>query len=154
MVFCQCGLESEYDKFGMLNAVRRSGADQKSSERLSYTVHQLDRLQRKGLEDLCKTAGGCSLFEDSVTESFVDENHQAAESRNIVLKGYTDRFTAGDDSVPFEKITGISINRRNLLLVHVADMPGHLEFKGPGSFNALKYLYLYRSVCGSRNGLL
>ena len=154
MVFCECGLKAEYDKFGMLNAVQHPGLDQNSSERRSYTVHELDRLQRKGLDDLCRTGGYCSFFEDCVTERFVDENHQVTESRSIVLKGYIDRFAADGYSIPFEKITGISINQRNLLLVHVADVPGHLEFKGPGTFNALKYLYLYRSVCGSLNGLL
>ena len=140
---CGCGFSAEFDEYGMVKTSQGS-----------YTVPELDEKQKKIIAEICKSSANACLFSDEVKEQFVNEKHKAADSRTVTFCAYSDRFIAGDMVIPFEKITGISINQRNLLLLHIADMPGHWEFSGSPSFNALKYLYLYRAVCGSQNGLL
>lgn len=140
---CGCGFTAEFDEYGMVKTSQGS-----------YTVPELDEKQKRIIAEICKTPADVCLFSDEIKEQFINEKHKAADSRTAVFCAYSDRFIAGDMVIPFERITGISINQRNLLLLHIADMPGHWEFSGSPSFNALKYLYLYRAVCGSQNGLL
>lgn len=140
---CECGFSAEYDEYGMLNSPQQS-----------YTITELDIKQRKRIEKLCKEAGKEILFEDNVFFQHISEKHESEKAVKSVLRAYRDRLSAGDTVIPFEKITGIAVNQRNLLLIHTGDMPGHYEFTGEPSFSALKYLYLYRTICGSRNGLL
>lgn len=140
---CGCGFTAEFDEYGVLKTSQGS-----------YTVPELDEKQKRIIEKICKKPSDVCLFSDEVKERFINEKHKADDSRNVVFCAYSDRFIAGDMVIPFEKITGISINQRNLLLLHITDMSGHWEFSGSPSFNALKFLYLYRAVCGSQNGLL
>lgn len=140
---CGCGFTAEFDEYGMVKTSQGS-----------YTVPELDEKQKRIIAEICKTPADVCLFSDEIKEQFINKKHKAADSRTAVFCAYSDRFIAGDMVIPFERITGISINQRNLLLLHIDDMPGHWEFSGSPSFNALKYLYLYRAVCGSQNGLL
>lgn len=140
---CECGFMAEYDEYGMLN-----------SSQQSYTITELDQKQRDKIEKLCKENGGDIFFEDEVYFQLINEKHGLEKTEMVVLSAYRDRFSVGETVIPFEKITGIAINQRNLLLIHTSDISGHYEVSGEASFNALKYLYLYRTICGSRNGLL
>lgn len=140
---CECGFRAEYDEYGMLNAPQQT-----------YTIKELDQKQREKIEKLCKAAGENSLFGDEVRFQLINEKHELEKTGPAKLRAYRNRLSVGETVIPFEKITGIAINRRNLLLIHTADIPGHCEISGEAAFNALKYLYLYRTVCGSRNGLL
>ena len=142
-LFCECGFKAEYDEYGMLNSPQRS-----------YTITELDRRQREKVGELCREAGEGVVFEDGVFIQRINKDHEPEKLRPAVLSAYRDRFAVGETVIPYEKITGISINQRNLLLIHVEDCPGHFEISGEPAFNALKYLYLFRAVCGSRNGLL
>ena len=140
---CGCGFKAEYDEYGMINSPQQS-----------YTITELDRKQRNKIEKLCKEEEEDFFFEDKIDLQLINENHELEKTETVVLNAYRDRFSAGETVIPFEKITGIGINQRNLLLIHTSDITGHYEVKGEGFFNALKYLYLYRTICGSRNGLL
>lgn len=140
---CECGFKAEYDEYGMINAPQRS-----------YTISELDRKQREKLEKLCQEESTDILFEDKIIFRLINENHEIEKTETVGLSAYRDRLVVGETVIPFSKITGIAINRRNLLLIHFDGIPGHCEITGEAAFNALKYLYLFRTVCGSYTGVL
>ena len=162
-IFCECGFDAYYNEYGWLEC----------SSGKQYTITELDEDQRNYLADLVSEQCGSSsapelesdickepstaedsLFSDNADFSIINENHELKQKTNIKLRAFKNRFCLGDTILPFEKIRGIAINQRNLLLIHVDGIKGHYELSGSIGFNALKYLYLYRAVCGSRNGLI
>ncbi|MCF0150974.1 MAG: 1-acyl-sn-glycerol-3-phosphate acyltransferase [Firmicutes bacterium] len=141
--FCDCGFDAVMDPYGYLH----EGAD-------TYTVTQLDEAQKEWLQQNLPKEPSESLFTDKVTLQTVDADHRIADERTVTLTAYADRLTAGTLTIPYEQISGMAINQRNLLLVHLEGRKEHLQCKGPVSFNALKYLYLYRLVCPNEGGVL
>lgn len=142
-LMCECGYSAEYDEYGYLR-----GDDGRID-----TITALDRDQRDYIEAMdCST--GAPLFEDTVNCETVASDHSVVASRSVRLTAFGDRFVIGEDVVPFENILGMAINQRNLLLLHTGNSETHFECGGPRGFNALKYLYLFRSVKGSINGIL
>ena len=149
--FCDCGFDSVMDAYGILNDGENT-----------YTVTQLDESQQTYLKDLLDSAEAASsrpqadqlLFQDQVTMETVGENHDIVKTEPVTLTAYKDRLTAGSLNMPLEQISGLAINQRNLLLVHLEGQKEHLQFRGPVSFNALKYLYLHRTVCPTAGGTL
>ena len=131
------------DPYGYLH----EGAD-------TYTVTQLDEAQKEWLQQNLPKEPSESLFTDKVTLQTVDADHRIADEQTVTLTAYADRLTAGTLTIPYEQISGMAINQRNLLLVHLEGRKEHLQCKGPVSFNALKYLYLYRLVCPNEGGVL
>ena len=172
-LFCGCGFEAEYDEYGYLQAADGS----------RHTLTDLDEAQRRYMDELYEQlvqAEGCvagqaagsraavgqaaaeqtadgtlsPIFSDSVICETIAPDHSVAQRQAVRLSAYTDRFVIGDREIPFSSITGMAINQRNLLMVHFAGSESHYEMTGPLSYNALKYLYLFRAACGSRNGIL
>ena len=141
--FCDCGYEAVYDKYG--NLVDREGGIR--------TVTELDKAQRAYIEDLQRSSDG-AMFEDTISQEFIDEDHNLVESKDVELKAYPDAFEMNGEKLSFDDIEAIAINQRNLLLIHKRGVPGHFQYRGPVFFNALKYLYVYRAAKGSADGFL
>ena len=141
--FCECGYEAIFDKYGYL---RGKDGDVR-------TVTELDKAQRAYIEDLQKASDG-AMFSDSISEEFVDENHNVVEIKDVVLKAYPDAFEMNGKKLSFDDIEAIAINQRNLLLIHIKGIVGHFQYRGPLFFNALKYLYVFRAAKGSADGFL
>ena len=49
----------------------------------------------------------------------------------------------GEREVPLYDVQGLAIVSRNIMILHIKGLEGHLEIKSDISFSALKYLYLY-----------
>lgn len=164
-IFCDCGFEAYYDELGWL--VKPDGT--------KLTITELDLQQRKVIEKMCKDGAKSSggelpedstdaaaagertvepYFTDEVELSVIDAGHRLKKKSRVQFAAYKDCFLAGTLEIRFDSIAGIAINQRNLMMIHVKDFAGHYEFIGPKSFSSLKYLYLYRAVCGSGNGVL
>ncbi len=132
-VSCACGYDAEYDEYGYL-----------SSEDGAISVAEADAGQRSELERLAGESNGKLLFEDSVECETIGKNHEVISTEATTVKGFADRLEIGKLLIPFEKLEGIAINQRNLLILHITGQENHLECSGNISFNALKYLYLAR----------
>ncbi len=131
----ECGFSAEYDVYGYLTD--RSGK--------KHTITELDAKQKQLIKELALLPSGQLLFHDSVTVETIGDSHEVVSREALELSAYPDRLEIGDRKLPFESITGMAINQRNLLIIHCAD-ESHLELSGPISFSALKYLYLYQST--------
>ena len=142
--FCDCGYEATFDAYGNLN--EKDGAVR--------TVTELDMEQKAYVEDLSRSAGENELFSDSISEEFIDENHNLVETKDVEFKAFSDCFRINGKKLSFDDIEAIAINQRNLLLIHVRGITGHFQYRGPIFFNALKYLYVFRAIKGSADGFL
>ena len=142
--FCECGYEATFDEYGMLE--EKDGS--------AKTVTELDIAQRAYIDRLCEDSGGGELFSDSISEEFINEDHDLVESKAVELKAYPDAFEMNGKKLSFDDIEAIAINQRNLLLIHIKGKTGHFQYRGPMFFNALKYLYVYRWAKGSADGFL
>ena len=141
--FCDCGYEAVYDKYG--NLVEPEGGIK--------TVTELDVAQRAYIEGLQRSSDG-EMFKDTISQEFIDEEHNLVEAKDVELKAYPDAFEMNGEKLSFDDIEAIAINQRNLLLIHKRGVPGHFQYRGPVFFNALKYLYVYRAAKGSADGFL
>lgn len=130
-----CGKSMEYTEYGFLRVP--GGAE--------GTLTQLDRLQRERLRELTVAAGEDCLFSDEVTLRQIDGAHNVATETEVTLRAYRGRLTAGELTLPFDALEGVSIVQRNLLILHAAGGQGHYECTGAETFNALKYLYLFQN---------
>ena len=136
MISCTvCDFSAEYDVYGYL----------KDKDGRKYTITELDDRQRKLIKELAALPPEELLFRDSVTAETIGNSHEVTEKETLEIRAYSDRLEIGERSLPYESITGMAINQRNLLILHCAD-GSHLELSGPISFSALKYLYLYQST--------
>ena len=142
--FCDCGFDAIFDEYGYI----------KDKDQHQWTVTELDIKQREYIDDLQKNSGEEELFEDEVSEETVDENHDVVSERRVVLKAFANAFGVDDKNVSFDDIEAIAINQKNLLMFHLKGMKSHYQFRGPLSFSALKYLYVFRAAKGSWNGIL
>ena len=84
------------------------------------------------------------LFEDAVWAETIGSDHKVLSRKQTVLRAWRDKLSVGEDVLPFQQITGMAINQRNLLILHMSEGNRHLELSGDISFSALKYLYLYQ----------
>lgn len=130
-----CDFSAEYDVYGYL----------KDSEGREYTITDLDARQKKLIKELAALPPEEILFHDSITVETIGSSHEVVSKEIMEIRAYSDRLEIGDRSLPFEAISGMAINQRNLLIIHCAD-ESHLELSGEISFSALKYLYLYQST--------
>ena len=137
---CECGLEAVFTETGMLE----------TADGTQYSVTELDRLQQESLSDL--PDDGC-LFSDEVNLRTVGKDHSLISERTVTLRAFRDRLEPGTP-MPLDEIDGVSIVQRNRLLLYPKQFDGHLEITGVPSFNALKYLYLFRQTRPSVNGSL
>ena len=144
LLYCDCGYEATYDEYGYLN--EKDGTVRK--------VTDLDVAQRKYIEDYPKDSSDEEIFCDSISEEIVDENHEVTEVKDVTFKAFPDRFTVSGKKILFDDIEAIAVNQRNLLLIHLRGQKALYQYRGPIYFNALKYLYLFRSVKGSVSGVL
>ena len=160
-VRCSCGWSAVYDEYGM---VRPDGGE-------ALTLTELDAAQNEKIKAMAaaelnagpdaeiqggadRPASARPLFSDKVALRIVGEDHQTVSEEPVELKAFADRFEAGSLVIPFDDVTGLAINQRNLLLIHGEGIKGHAEFFADRSFSALKYLYLFRAVKGSGTGIL
>lgn len=154
----KCGFDAEFDEYGYLD-YDDAGKDIRAGRgRIRARLSDLDRVQKEriaGLLEQLKDGGDTEpLFTDTVTRETIDSGHRLVERIETRLAAFKDRLEIGDAVVPFDKIEGLAINQRNLLIVHPAGSDVHYECDGPRSFSALKYLYLCRAAKGSVNGIL
>ena len=129
-----CGYEAVYDVYGLL---------QESTGNVS-TVTQLDLLQQNKIRQLLSSPETAELFHDEVTVETIGPDHKTVSSEKAELSAYTDRLILGERTLLFSRISGMAINQRNLLIIHLSEGNEHLELSGNISFSALKYLYLYQ----------
>ena len=142
--FCDCGFEAVYDEYGNLNC--KDGTVRK--------ITDLDIAQKEYIDKLAKSDAGTELFSDVISEEIIDENHELVEANEVTVRAFPDCFMIGDRKVSFDDVEAIAINQRNLLMLHLKGIKSHFQLRGPLYYNALKYLYLFRAVKGSVNGLL
>ena len=142
--FCDCGFESVMDEYGYLT-------DEKGIKR---TVTELDEAQKAYIAKLLENAGDEELFSDEVSEEIVGKDHEIEKITQVTFRAFKDRYEINDRVMNFDDIEAIAINQRNLLMIHVRGEKPHYQYRGQISFNALKYLYLFRDVKGSVTGLL
>lgn len=132
---CSCGFDAVYDEFGYL---------QEDSGK-KYSVTEIDGEQQKLIESLLLRDADEELFSDFVTAEEIDNaNHAVISSSEVKMSAFSGRFMIGEENVPFCEITGLSIHTRNTLIMYCMNGEKHLDIKGPASFSALKYLYLYQ----------
>ena len=131
----QCDFSVQYDAYGYLT----DAAGQQ------YTITELDAQQRKLIRELSARPTEELLFQDSVNCETIGKNHEVLSKEEKELRAYSDRLEIGERTLPFEQISGMAINQRNLLIIHCED-ESHLELSGEISFSALKYLYLYQNI--------
>ncbi|MBQ3373748.1 MAG: 1-acyl-sn-glycerol-3-phosphate acyltransferase [Oscillospiraceae bacterium] len=135
-ITCSCGYSAEYDEYGYLHDNRGQTA----------TITQLDALQREKISALAEQVEDILLFEDAVNAETIGPDHKVLSIKKTILRAWRNRLSVGDDVLPFQQITGMAINQRNLLILHLSEGEKHLELSGDISFSALKYLYLYQSA--------
>jgi hypothetical protein len=70
-------------------------------------------------------------------------DHKIVNSVEQVLRGFKNRLIIGEREFFFDRISGLSINQRNTLIIHYDNNEEFYNIKGPDPFSALKYLYLY-----------
>ncbi len=133
-LYCDCGFKAKYDVYGELTDTQGD----------KYTVTQLDQMQRKILEEKM-TIGleDTPLFSDKVTVYEIDKDHALTGTREEMLTAYPNRMKIGEREVPLSDVQGLAIVSRNIMILHIKGLEGHLEIKSDISFSALKYLYLY-----------
>lgn len=130
---CTCGFSAVFDRFGYLNEA--SGK--------KFTVTELDSLQRGRLLQMAEASPG-TLFSDEITiEEIDDVTHSVVSSSPAKLQGGREGLSLAGRMFPFKDISGLSIHRRNTIILRAYGR--HLDLKGSESFNALKYLYLYKA---------
>ena len=133
-ISCNCGYSAEYDEYGFLH----------DSSGQTDTVTRLDMLQREKIRSLAEKNENVLLFEDAVREEIISGDHKVLSVKQTLLRAWRNRLSIGEDLLPFQQITGMAINQRNLLILHLSEGNRHLELSGDVSFSALKYLYLYQ----------
>lgn len=133
-VSCYCGFKAVYDEYGYL--VKEDGT--------RLTVTDLDRSQRKKLSELVRLNGGFPVFKDRVTMNVIDTLHKVTLKKEAEISAYPDRIVIDGEGYSFERVEGIAVHRKNLLIVNIAEMEDHFEFTGSKRFSALKYMYLFR----------
>lgn len=111
----------------------------------SYTLTQLDTLQKDGLRELCEKAKDEDvLFEDMVTLYEIGEDHQQKSVKETKLTAFKDHvFIEGRNLYP-KDFVGMGLVLRNTIETYLNEDKTQYEIKGPQSFSALKYLYLYK----------
>lgn len=111
----------------------------------SYTLTQLDALQKDGLKELCENAdGGQVLFEDTVILYEIGEDHQQKSVKETKLKAFKDHvFIEGRKLYP-KDFVGMGLVLRNTIETYLNADKTQYEIKGSQSFSALKYMYLYK----------
>ena len=130
-----CDFSAEYDVYGYLKD--RTGQQ--------YTITYLDARQRELIQKLSALPPDQLLFFDSISVETIGESHDVLSKETQEIRAFSDRLEIGERKLPFEMISGMAINQRNLLIIHCCDET-HLELSGELSFSALKYLYLYKST--------
>ena len=135
-ITCCCGYSAKYDEYGYLH----------DNQGQTVTITQLDALQREKITALADLAEDILLFEDTVNAEIIGSDHKALSVEKTILRAWSNRLSVGKDVLPFQQITGMAINQRNLLILHLSEGDKHLELSGDISFSALKYLYLYQSA--------
>ena len=133
-ISCRCGYSAEYDQYGFLH----------DSDGQTDTITRLDTLQREKICFLASQTEDVLLFEDAVWAETIGSDHKVLSRKQTVLRAWRDKLSVGEDVLPFRQITGMAINQRNLLILHMSEGNRHLELSGDISFSALKYLYLYQ----------
>ena len=106
--------------------------------------YELDLMQQNKIRQLLSTPETAELFRDEVTVETIGPDHKTVSSEKAELSAYTDRLILGERTLLFSRISGMAINQRNLLIIHLSEGNEHLELSGNISFSALKYLYLYQ----------
>lgn len=165
----KCSMNAEYDRYGYLRQDMGPGDETQKNAGVSWKLSELDRAQRQQVESIygqteCardKSAGAENadseemiFSDDDISRETIDSSHRLVERVKTRIAAYRDRLEIGDVVVPFEKIDGLAINQRNLLIIHLRDSDVHYECDGPKQFSALKYLYLCRAAKSSVNGIL
>ena len=141
-ITCTCGFHAVYDEYGYL---------QEDSGK-KVTVTEIDAQQQKLIESLLTKDADEVLFSDSVTAQEIDNaTHAVISSSEVKMTAFPGRFTIGEEDVPFSEITGLSIHTRNTLIMYCMNGAKHIDIKGPASFSALKYLYLYQKSLNHRD---
>ena len=130
-----CDFSAEYDVYGYLT----DNAGNK------YTITELDSRQRRLIKELSALPPDKLLFHDIVSVETIGNDHDVVSKETLEIDAYSNRLEIGRQSLPFEQISGMAINQRNLLIIH-CNNESHLELSGELSFSALKYLYLYQST--------
>lgn len=143
-VSCACGYTAKYTEYGYIEDT--SGT--------AKTITELDSWQRSKLTELVDTGSEDRLFADEIEFTVIGKDHKPVSDNVVTLAAYRDRLTAGDTEMRFDEIDGFAVNQRNLLLIHLAGSDLHYELSGDFAFNALKYLYLFRTCKKSINGML
>ena len=133
-ISCICGYSAKYDEYGYLH-------DNKGH---TITITQLDALQRERIRSLSCQMEDVLLFEDAVQAETIGSDHKVLSVEKTTLRAWRNRLSVGEEVMPFQQITGMAINQRNLLILHLSEGDRHLEVSGDISFSALKYLYLYQ----------
>ena len=134
---CKCGFKADYDRLGYLN----------TTDGKRYTITEIDARQQKYIESLLGdiSAFPNELFYDDVTVQQIDSKHKIKSSTEERLTAFRDRFILGKKELLFRNISGLSINQRNTVNLHYGNEDDFINIQGPGSFNALKYLYLFNA---------
>ena len=133
-ISCNCGYSAEYDEYGFLH----------DSAGHTDTITRLDMLQRERIRSLAEQEEGVMLFEDAVKAEIIGPDHKVLSAKQTLLRAWRNKLSIGEELFPFQQITGMAINQRNLLILHLAEGNRHLELSGDVTFSALKYLYLYQ----------
>ena len=131
---CGCGFLAEYRKDGLLHAGEQS-----------FTLYELDRLQREALLRKSENAGDAeALFRDPVSVRYISEDHSVRKEEWLNLSGAKDGLTIGDRHFPWKEVRSLSVYSRNSVTLFLGDSWEHLDIHGDTGFNALGYLYLYQ----------
>lgn len=141
----QCGARMVFTEYGFL----------RGEDGTEKTLRDLDRAQRESLAALAeKTPEDTPLFSDELTLREVGAAHRLRGEKHVTLRAFPGRFELGGRDVPFERVDSISVVQRNRLTLHEEGGELHLELTGGKTFNALKYLYLFRIAHPSVSGTL
>lgn len=130
-----CGFDAKYTEYGYLET--------KDSKK--YTITEIDKEQRKLLEQLYNRAGEDEvLFEDDISVFTINENHVPVDEVKGHLTAYKSKVEFNGKTIPAEDIYGLSITSRNILGVHLDGGKRQMEIRCGIPFNGLKYVYLYK----------
>ena len=141
---CSCGYSALYTEEGYLQ----------TNDGRTETITELDASQHEYVESIVAEQTGECLFEDRVSFRVVGEDHNTVSDSEATISAYPDRLEFAGEVLPYERIDSMSVTQRNLLTIHEESSSNRLEFTGDISFSALKYLYAYRAVVKSVNGVL
>ena len=131
-VRCSCGFHLTHDVYGYLH-------DDAGN---SYTVTQLDQLQKTFLADLLAQHSEDALFSDTVTLQRIGPNHELLSQEAGTLTAFRDRLELCGTAYPLEALVGAAVFSRNVLILHTTSE--HLEVRSHAMFSALKYQYLFQ----------